>query len=384
MVGALKVLTVTPKFVQHQAPDLSSAFYDEYVALSRHVKLYVMSEVISPRLEKGITAIKLPSTSIPKLRAILSFASTMLIGALLTAKVNLVYVRQFSPQNLALIPLAKALRRKAVLCLGGTGLFPAPQSRRALDKLKHKAFRLLLKLALATADAVVLYSKSMVKRVEDESNVVLDAGKLYFVRNPVDTGRFKPGEESALKSKLGIDRDEKVVLYVGRVNEKKGVGDLFSAFSRLKERAALLVVGKCEEAYKRKLLKLVEGRKAIFTGEVPNSELPSYYNVCDVFLMPSRKYEGIPRVVLEAMAAGKPVIASDVGGVKDVIKEGQTGLLFKPGDAEELYSKLLNLLRDDEMRKAIGKAAREFVVAEHSVNHVAAKLADLMIKVAKS
>ncbi|MEM2169185.1 MAG: glycosyltransferase family 4 protein, partial [Candidatus Bathyarchaeia archaeon] len=108
------------------------------------------------------------------------------------------------------------------------------------------------------------------------------------------------------------------------------------------------------------------------------------YNVCDVFLMPSRKYEGIPRVVLEAMAAGKPVIASDVGGVKDVIKEGQTGLLFKPGDAEELYSKLLNLLRDDEMRKTIGKAAREFVVAEHSVNHVAAKLADLMIKVAKS
>ncbi|MEM2498409.1 MAG: glycosyltransferase [Candidatus Nezhaarchaeales archaeon] len=174
------------------------------------------------------------------------------------------------------------------------------------------------------------------------------------------------------------------MLYVGRVNEKKGVEDLLSAFSRLKGDATLLVVGKCDEAYKRKLLKLVEGRKAIFTGEVPNSELPRYYNICDVLVMPSRRYEGIPRVILEAMATGKPVIASDVGGVKDVIKDGQTGLIFRPGDVEELYLKLLNLLRDYERRKAISNAAREFVVAEHSVNHITAKLADLMIKVAKS
>jgi len=78
----------------------------------------------------------------------------------------------------------------------------------------------------------------------------------------------------------------------------------------------------------------------IFAGEVPNSELPRYYNICDVFVLPSRKYEGIPRVILEAMATGKPVIASDVGGVKDVIRDGQTGLLFRSSYVEELYLKL--------------------------------------------
>ncbi|MEM2498410.1 MAG: hypothetical protein QXR81_08555 [Candidatus Nezhaarchaeales archaeon] len=62
--------------------------------------------------------------------------------------------------------MARALRRKAVLCLRGTGLFPAPQGELVLDKLKHKAFRLLLKLVLVTADAVILYSKSMVERVK--------------------------------------------------------------------------------------------------------------------------------------------------------------------------------------------------------------------------
>jgi len=91
-----------------------------------------------------------------------------------------------------------------------------------LDKLKHRIFRLLLKLALVKADAVILYSKSMVKRVKDESNVVLDAGKLYFIRNPVDTEKFKPSEESTLKNELGIDRDEKVVLYVGGLTRRRG------------------------------------------------------------------------------------------------------------------------------------------------------------------
>ena len=103
----------------------------------------------------------------------------------------------------------------------------------------------------------------------------------------------------------------------------------------------------------------------VVTGQLVHADLPAYYSLMDVFVHPSLR-DGMPNAVLEAMACEKPVVASAVGGMLDVLKDEENGLLVPPGNAQALASAIVCALTDPELGKKLGRSARQTVIAGFS------------------
>jgi phosphatidylinositol alpha-mannosyltransferase len=168
------------------------------------------------------------------------------------------------------------------------------------------------------------------------------------------------------------------ILFVGRQEKRKGLPYLLEAYARLKRERPdirLIVVGPdggirpaCERYVRRHQLEDV-----VFTGFVPYEDLPRYYKAADVYCAPSTGHESFGIVLLEAMAAGTPIIASDIGGFADVLEDGVEGLLVPPRDAQALASAMDRLLSDAALREQMGRAGT--VRAEpYGWEHVSARV----------
>jgi glycosyltransferase involved in cell wall biosynthesis len=199
------------------------------------------------------------------------------------------------------------------------------------------------------------------------------------------------------------------VVFVGRVSPEKGLHVLADALKRVAERwphTHLAVVGSprqlpldyllslsddaavqdlaafydggSEVSYydhvRRQLEALGIADQVAFTGAVPHPQVAEYYRGADVYVQPSFS-EAFPIPVPEAMAAGLPVVASDVGGIPEAVVAGQTGLLVKPGDAAALAEALLRVLSDDGLRRAMGEAARQRALSLFSWDRIAQEMA---------
>jgi phosphatidylinositol alpha-mannosyltransferase len=153
------------------------------------------------------------------------------------------------------------------------------------------------------------------------------------------------------------------VLFVGRLEPRKGLAYLVRAFLRLKPRfpaARLLVVGRDRGHQQDKAMAMVPPRlrpDLVFVGSVPQADLPSYYASADVFCAPSLGGESFGIVLAEAMAVGLPVVCSDIGGYRDLVRDGSEGLLVPPRDPEALAEALAGLLDNPARRAAMGQAA---------------------------
>ena len=121
-----------------------------------------------------------------------------------------------------------------------------------------------------------------------------------------------------------------------------------------------------------------------FTGPVPEEELPSRYRACDLFALATTHVEGLPLVLPEALACGKPLAASRIGGVPDVVQEGVTGRLFEPGDQKSITGTLREILADAGRLRAMGRAARDDAVARFSARRMARETAGIYEEVSSS
>jgi glycosyltransferase involved in cell wall biosynthesis len=160
--------------------------------------------------------------------------------------------------------------------------------------------------------------------------------------------------------------DENRVLFIGRFAPKKGLEYLFDAMEEINVDCELVLVGDGDqrEALERRADDLdVDVR---FEGFVLPSEVDTYYRDASVFVLPSTEGEGMPNVVLEAMAWGVPVVTTDSGGLPSMIEDGQTGFLVPMRDSETLRRRIEELLNNSGQRKEMGKAARKYVRKNHS------------------
>ena len=157
--------------------------------------------------------------------------------------------------------------------------------------------------------------------------------------------------------------DAPTVLFVGRLEPRKGLAYLVRAFLRLKPafpRLRLLVVGRDDRGQQAKAMAMVPPRlrpDLVFVGSVPQADLPSYYASADVFCAPSLGGESFGIVLAEAMAVGRPVVCSDIGGYRDVVRDGADGLLVPPRDPEALAGALAGLLDNPARLAAMGEVA---------------------------
>jgi glycosyltransferase involved in cell wall biosynthesis len=177
--------------------------------------------------------------------------------------------------------------------------------------------------------------------------------------------KVNSADVTALRASLGIGDGEKLVLAVGRLSREKAHRDLIAAFKHLREanrslQLKLVIVGdgperSSLEAYAESL---GVNEMVVFAGQV--NDVQPFYNVADVFALPSHS-EGSPNVLLEAMAANLPVVATAVGGVPEIVENNTSALLVPANDPRTLGAAMARLLTDGELRERLVKNAAELV-----------------------
>ncbi|MCH7734221.1 MAG: glycosyltransferase [Chloroflexi bacterium] len=221
------------------------------------------------------------------------------------------------------------------------------------------------RLIMDAADRIVVWSENE----RDALRHVYDVptGKISIIPPGVDSTRFAPGDQSASREALGIGGG-RILLYVGRLERLKGVDIVLKALATMQDAddVGLLVVGGAENSPERERLRGISQESGIsdrvrFIPSVDQYDLPGYYNAADVCVLPSY-YESFGLAALEAAACGKPVVASKVGGLPSVVRDGETGFLVGWQCPGPFMEKLQILLSDAGLRRKMGAAARTHAV----------------------
>jgi teichuronic acid biosynthesis glycosyltransferase TuaC len=242
----------------------------------------------------------------------------------------------------------------AVKTLSGT---PFVVTLRGSDALRSRRGRVSRSVSLW-----VLRRAEFITTVSEElRNWLLSEGfpedRVAFVRNGVELKEVRPERSSSLVR----------FLFVGSFVPGKGVRFLIDAFTLVARKSGevrLVLVGEGEERemlWERARLQGV-GDLVDFIGAESPDRVPLRMSEADCLVLPSLS-EGSSNVVLEAMASSLPVVASDIPGMREIVQDGHTGLLAKPQDAVDLAEKLLNIVRDRELRRRMGAKARESVLS---------------------
>jgi glycosyltransferase involved in cell wall biosynthesis len=233
--------------------------------------------------------------------------------------------------------------------------------RAAFDPAKFSHVR----YALQNASAVTTNASELARK----ARAFVDRD-IFLIPNGIDTGQFKPMERNEeLAEMLGLGGKKKeerksVIGFVGELREKKGLTALLSGYAQIAKRnpASLLIVGEVRVGEDKKLFEefqITNPQLPItVTGIVLHKDMPAYYALMDVFVHPSLR-DGMPNAVLEAMACGKAVIATPVGGTMDVLEDGVNGWTVPVNDADALGNRIQAVLEDDAARERVGKSARE-------------------------
>ncbi len=210
------------------------------------------------------------------------------------------------------------------------------------------------------------------------------SNKLSVIHNGVDTTRFNPQVKGdAIRERFHLGQS-KVAVFVGALttfHAYKGVDVLLKAFKNTCEtidlRLLIVGAGDLSANYKKLAEELGIFSKVIFTGRVKDLELPEYYAASDFAILPSKdSSEGFGLALLEAMATGKPVIGSRVGGIPEFVIEGANGLLVEPNNVDQLARAMLSLARDDDSRSTMGRSGLAFAKS-NDWSSVARKLTEL-------
>ncbi|WP_333768421.1 glycogen synthase [Streptomyces sp. IBSBF 2435] len=247
--------------------------------------------------------------------------------------------------------------------------------------------------AMESADAVVAVSDGM-RRDILSCYPALTPERVHVIRNGIDTATYRPDERTDVLRRIGIDPDRPYVLFVGRITRQKGVPHLLRAARELDPAAQLVLCAGAPDtpALDREFRALFDELNAVRDGVhwipamLPRPAVVQLLTHAAVFACPS-VYEPLGIVNLEAMACGTAVVASAVGGIPEVVEDGDTGLLVpydeqRPADFEAGLAAALNrLIADPAQAAALGAAGRERAVREFGWDTVARRTVELYEKV---
>ncbi len=240
------------------------------------------------------------------------------------------------------------------------------------DEMLTRLFWIYLRQLLERADAVVVPSEAIKAEL---SSYAPEMRRIEVIPTGVDCSRFNPSlDGSAVRRRHGLD-GERVVLHLGRIAWEKNLGLLLRAFSILANRRSdvrLMVVGDgpARPHYMKVAEELGIADRTIFTGFVPDEELPGYYAASDAFAIAS-KFETQGLVVLEAMACGKPVAGINYRATAEILGDGRTGFLFD--EDPESCARAMEAALDSppELRELVRRKAEEYSLTENAKRLVA-------------
>ena len=258
-----------------------------------------------------------------------------------------------------------------------TGVPKIIGSERTIGQARYWG-RLLTKLTNPLTDAVEVNSQTGAIVIEDSLGVPRE--KIELVKSGVNLDEFsKPTKSAEIRTELGLIQDQHLVLYVGRLRPVKGVEFGIRAFALVKNQRPNLYMALAGEGEQLcKLQNLVNdlgiNNHVKFLGV--RNDLPDLLAAADSIWIPSLN-EGFPRTAIEAMAAGKPVVATRVGGTPEAIIDGKTGILVPAKDIPAMAEALISLIDDTLLRERLGAAGAKLAKKNYSINNYVNRLNEL-------
>jgi glycosyltransferase involved in cell wall biosynthesis len=215
------------------------------------------------------------------------------------------------------------------------------------EQPKHRLLRPQIRWALRSAARVVAVSRALGEACVD---LGVDRARLVVQHNGVDGTEFRLRDKAAARKDLGIKHARPIVLYVGNVKPEKGCDVLIEAADklvRIEGRRDVDVVlvgsGELDAELRARVAAIGLEKNVTFAGRRLHSEIPTWLAASDLLCLPSRR-EGCPNVILEALASGRPIVASNVGGVPELVRDGENGLLPPAADSDALSRALASAL----------------------------------------
>ena len=198
-------------------------------------------------------------------------------------------------------------------------------------------------------------------------------GEIEVIPNGADIQNFQllitNFQKNKIRKELGIGKNEKVIITTSRLVEKNAIEDIIRALMFLPENFKLLIAGEGKLFYRLRELtnELRLTKRVLFLGNIKYEEISQYLHISDVFVRPSLS-EGLGSSFIEAMAAGVPVIATEVGGITDFLKDGKTGLFTGVHDSRGISEKIEILMKDSKLREKIINNAKQMVSEKYDWN----------------
>ena len=255
----------------------------------------------------------------------------------------------------------------------------APRMTKAFGLMPYVVFRYISRKILVQSinafDAYITNSNFL--RDVVLNNLRLRARDVHTVYNAVGIEKFNldANADSGEKSENNIIK----ILYAGRFDLGKGIEYLIGAITHVVKKHdncnfVFVGDGAIRQQAENLARKLKVSKHVVFEGFVPYDKINKYYQRCDIVVVPSVWPEPFGRSLIEAMACGKPVVTTKVGGIPEVIENGKNGLLVEPANSQEMANAITTLLRDEEMRLKMGKRGRKIAEEKYNAEVIARRV----------
>jgi len=249
---------------------------------------------------------------------------------------------------------------------------------------KRPKRRIMNRILSKITDKIVAVSENVKEDIIRYDSI--DPSKIEVIPNGIDVERFNPEKNTTdIRKEFSLEEDDIVIGFIGRIVPAKGLEYLLNALPYLKEEfksIKLLIVGEGslveelkERAKKNNILDNI-----LFIGR--RRDIPEILASINIFVMPSIA-EGLPNALLEAMAMGKPIVTTEVGGIPEIVKNGFNGLLVPPRDTLSLSKAIKELISNDRLAAKLGQAARDLVHDNLSIKAIAQKWQSLYLSILK-
>ena len=318
-----------------------------------------------------------------------------LLKLVMKHRFDIIYTRNISRGVIGIL-IKKVRKSKLMLEVNGISLdeWRLVEEQSITGEKGHRSAQIkflgyLENFVIRKADAVIAVTQG----IEDYLiNHEVDKNKVWVIENGANTELFKPIRDNnipkGLKNRLHVNDDENVVVFVGNLAPWQGVEYLLRAVPSIVEenpKTKFLIVG--DGIMKEKLESLTKElnirRNVIFTGTVPYENVPEYINIADVCVAPfihtRNESTGLsPLKLYEYLACEKPVVASNIKGVGDLLESSNSGIPVIPDNPNELAKAIIKLLNDKQLREQMGKNGREMVVSNYSWENTAKKTMEVL------
>ncbi len=297
---------------------------------------------------KDIDGVKVETALAPNikgLRGLFFFISSFfkLINMVRRFNIELIHAHFLLPPGLIGVCVGSLLGKKTAVTAHGSDL---------MIQAKNPVLRSLIKFVLKKADYVLVVNQTLNDKVLE---LGINPDKVYITPNAVDVEKFNP-KKKELPSDVNIIHDKPVILFVGNLVFQKGVKFLLEAKKLMKSDVKLVVVGDGPLRHELEMKVQDDNIQDVFFAGA-RRDVDQIMPSADIFVLPSIS-EGFPITILEAMASGLPVVATNVGGISEVMNE-QVGIMVNPSSPTELASAMDKILENETLRDDMSVAARE-------------------------